>query len=58
MIILLAFTLFISLYYIEALIEDIVNNSNSNILIRRVCSIVIPILWSIYFYLLHNKSFI
>ena len=51
--ILLAFTLFITIYYIEALIEDIINNNNTNVIIRRTCSIVIPILWSLYFYLLH-----
>ena len=51
--ILLAITLFISLIYIEAQIEDVVTNSNSNVTIRRICSIVLPILWSLFFYSLH-----
>ena len=51
--ILLAITLFISLMYIDALIEDIITKTNSNVTIRRICAIVLPILWSLFFYLIH-----
>jgi len=51
--VLLSITLFLSLMYIEALIGDSVNESNKYALFRLFCAIVLPILWSLFFYLIH-----
>jgi hypothetical protein len=51
--ILLAITLFLSLMYIEAILVDYKSKGNRNGLFRTICRIVLPILWSLFFYLIH-----
>jgi len=53
--ILLVITLFLSLMYIEAILVDYTLNKNRNGLFRTICRIVLPILWSLFFYLIHVK---
>lgn len=51
--ILLAITLFISLLYIEAIIGDSINKRDRSLLFRIICIFILPILWSLFFYLIH-----
>jgi hypothetical protein len=51
--ILLAITLFISLLYIEAIIGDSINKRDRALSFRIICIFILPILWSLFFYLIH-----